>query len=118
MAGDSRNLLQTLLDLNYLHRKPAYEYETEDIDWVPTKNLKTKPDNVPSSLNSSVLSTDVTGSFQSRNEEVSTSTAGCFTFAADSLTGYSTWPYGGDSLDQAKSAASFGYPPPWCALVN
>jgi hypothetical protein len=41
-----------------------------------------------------------------------------FTFAADSLTGYSTWPYGGNQPDQAKSAASFGYPPPWCALVD
>ena len=33
--------------------KPAYLHMTEDIDWVPTKNLKTEQENVSSSLHSS-----------------------------------------------------------------
>ncbi|KZS02481.1 Uncharacterized protein APZ42_000468, partial [Daphnia magna] len=90
--------------------EPAKAYKTEDIDWVPTKNLKTQPDNVPSSLNSSVLSTDVTGSFQSRNEEVSTLTAGCnntifeeqINLTDSSRTEFSVFQNGNDSMDESS----------------
>ncbi|XP_032786107.1 uncharacterized protein LOC116923701 isoform X2 [Daphnia magna] len=95
---------------HFVSGEPAKAYKTEDIDWVPTKNLKTQPDNVPSSLNSSVLSTDVTGSFQSRNEEVSTLTAGCnntifeeqINLTDSSRTEFSVFQNGNDSMDESS----------------